>query len=84
MPRYKVWYRETAEILEFDSEQQLSDSQILDKILDHEHIAGYVLSDQYRGTPQSSSPPTVGFLIEVNKLAPVRYRIDHGDETTIG
>ncbi|MET0320653.1 MAG: hypothetical protein ABW069_08035 [Duganella sp.] len=75
MPFYKVWYRNSAEALEFSSAARVREEEIIERILARENIAAPVGTD--------GAAPSVGELIKKNNLAPVRYAEDEGEPYTI-
>lgn len=71
MPIYRVWYRNNEDPLDFATPGRCSEAEIVDRILDHEHI-------------ERGAPATVQALIARHDLAPVRYTEDESEMNTIG
>lgn len=75
MPFYKIWYRNNPEPLEASSAGRLSESQIVELVVQKENITAHA---------PASGAPTVQEIIDQNKLSPVRYAEDEGEPFTIG
>ena len=78
MPFYRVWYRNNTEPLEFSTAGITRDDAILDRVLQHENIVPLANPGDAGVTA-----PTLGQLIEKNKLGPVRYTVDESEPETI-
>lgn len=83
MPQYQVWYKGNAEPLAFASIGRLSDTEIVGKILEKEHIVGALVTDKNRGQAGDVEPP-LSETIQRNGLAPVKYIMDESEMIVIG
>lgn len=82
MPFYKVWYRNKAEPLEFSTAGRCREEDIVERILEEEHIAAHLIPDVNRGGPASTAPD-LQEIIARNNLAPVRYTEDESEVQAI-
>lgn len=82
MPQYQVWYKGNEEPFEFASIGRLSDAEIVGKILEREHIAGFLITDKNRGQAGDAEPP-LSETIRRNGLAPVKYTMDESEMIVI-
>ena len=69
MPIYRVWYRNNEEPLEFATPGRISETEIVEHVLEHERIE--------RGAS------TVQELVASHNLAPVRYTEDESEMNAI-
>lgn len=82
MPQYRVWYKGNAEPLEFASIGRLSDSQIVDKVLETEHIAPKLASGDNSGQA-GDVHASLSTIIERNGLGPLKYTMDESEMIVI-
>ncbi|WP_332855148.1 hypothetical protein [Duganella sp. S19_KUP01_CR8] len=83
MPQYQVWYKGNEEPFEFASIGRLSDAEIVGKILEKEHIIGFLITDKNRGQAGDVEPP-LSETIQRNGLTPVKYTMDESEMIVIG
>jgi hypothetical protein len=69
MPTYRVWYRNNEEPLEFATPGRISETEIVEHVLEHERIE--------RGTSNLQE------LVASHNLAPVRYTEDESEMNAI-
>jgi hypothetical protein len=79
MPYYRVWYRTNEQPLEFTSASFIRDDEIVQRILEQEHIAAPVVPTGAEALP----PETIKELIDSNQLGHVRYVVDASEVLTI-
>lgn len=79
MPYYRVWYRTNEQPLEFTNASFIRDDEIVQRILEQEHIAVPVAPAGAEPFP----PESLKELIESNQLGPVRYVVDASEVLTI-
>jgi hypothetical protein len=79
MPYYRVWYRTNEQPFEFTSASFIRDDEIVQRILEQEHIAVPVAPLGAEPLP----PGSLKELIESNQLGPVRYVVDASEVLTI-
>ena len=70
MPIYRVWYRNNEEPLEFATPGRISETEIVERVLEHERL----------GRGASSTVPE---LVASHNLAPVRYTEDESEMNAI-
>lgn len=81
MPQYRVWYKGNSEPLEFASIGRLSDSEIVDKVLEAEHILPAPDSGGNSGEAGVHAP--LSTIIERNGLGPLKYTMDESEMIVI-
>lgn len=74
MPLYRVWYRDREEPLEFTTASRTSEAEIVERVLAYEQTAM---------PAESGNSASVAELIDLHKLAPVRYTEDESEMNVI-
>jgi hypothetical protein len=70
MPTYRVWYRNNEEPLEFTTPGRISETEIVEHVLEHERI-------------ERAGASNLQELVASHGLAPVRYTEDESEMNAI-